>query len=322
MLQYTIRRLIGMIPIIFLISVVVFTLAKLMPGDALSGMIDPLKTDPKYIEEMREKMGLNDPLHIQYLRWVKGIITEGNFGNSFIHKQPVMELIGDRLPNTIILGVSSLLITYIFAFLMGRYSGRYAYSKGDYFISTFNYFALAIPSFVAALVAIYVFSITLGWVPASGSVGSGVEPGTLDYYLSKMKHTILPALVLGSMATASYTQFLRNDMIESSRKDYVRTARAKGTKESTIYNKHILRNSIIPIVTLLGFDIAAIFGGAIITETIFTYPGIGNLFVESVNARDYSVMMAIALMLTVITLIGNLIADLLYGLVDPRIRLS
>ncbi|SHR45272.1 binding-protein-dependent transport systems inner membrane component [Mycobacteroides abscessus subsp. abscessus] len=321
MLQYTIRRLIGMIPIIFLISVVVFSLAKAMPGDALSGKIDPLNSDPAYIEEMREKMGLNDPIHVQYVRWMSGVV-KGDFGDSFVHKREVMELVGDRLPNTIILGVSALLITYCLAFLMGRFSGRYAYSMGDYLISGFNYLALAIPSFVAALVAIYIFSINLGWVPATGSIGSGVEPGTIDYFLSKAKHTILPALVLGSLATASYTQFLRNDMIESSRKDYVRTARAKGTKESTIYNKHILRNSIIPIVTLLGFDIASIFGGAIITETIFTYPGIGYLFVESVNARDYSVMMAIAMMLTVLTLVGNLIADLLYGLVDPRIRLS
>ncbi|MFD2443187.1 oligopeptide ABC transporter permease [Bacillus sp. CGMCC 1.16607] len=321
MLQYIIRRVLGMIPIIFLISVVVFTLAKLMPGDALSGKIDPLNSDPAYIEEMREKMGLNDPLPTQYVRWIGGVL-QGDFGDSFVHKLPVTELIGERLPNTIILGISSLLITYILAFLMGRFSGRFPYSVGDYLISGFNYFALAIPSFVAALVAIYIFAIKLGWVPASGSIGSGVEPGTIEYFISKIKHTILPAIVLGAMATAGYTQFLRNDMIESSRKDYVRTARAKGTKESAIYNKHILRNSIIPIVTLLGFDIAGLLGGAIITETIFTYPGIGYLFVQAVGSRDYSVMMAIAMMLTILTLIGNLIADILYGLVDPRIRLS
>ncbi|AGX03448.1 ABC transporter permease [Bacillus infantis] len=321
MLQYTIRRLIGMIPIIFLISIVVFTLAKLMPGDALSGKIDPLNSDPEYIEEMREKMGLNDPIHTQYFRWIGGVV-QGDFGDSFIHKRDVMELIGDRLPNTVFLGFTSLMITYILAFMMGRFSGRFAYSPGDYLISGINYLALAIPSFVAALVAIYVFSFQLGWVPATGSIGSGVEPGSFEYYLSKIKHTILPALVLGTMATAGYTQFLRNDMIESSRKDYVRTARAKGTKESAIYNKHILRNSVIPIITLLGFDIAGLFGGAIITETIFTYPGIGYLFVESVNSRDYSVMMAITMMLTILTLIGNLVADILYGIVDPRIRLS
>ncbi|MFT8319850.1 MAG: oligopeptide ABC transporter permease [Bacillus sp. (in: firmicutes)] len=321
MLQYAIRRIIGMIPILFLISVVVFSLAKLMPGDALSGKIDPLNSDPAYIAEMQEKMGLNDPIHIQYFRWIGGVL-QGDFGDSFQHKQPVMELIGERLGNTIILGITALIITYILAFFMGRYSGRKPYTFGDYFISGLNYLMLAIPSFVAALVAIYVFAIHLGWVPASGSIGSGVDPGSWEYFISKAKHTILPALVLGAMSTASYTQFLRNDMIESSRKDYVRTARAKGTKESTIYNKHILRNSVIPIITLLGFDIANIIGGAVIIESIFTYPGIGNLFYESVSSRDYSVMMAISLLLTVVSLLGNLIADLLYGIVDPRIRLS
>ncbi|MGM7680850.1 oligopeptide ABC transporter permease [Cytobacillus sp. Hm23] len=321
MLQYTIRRLLGMIPLLFLISVVVFTLAKLMPGDALSGKVDPLNSDPEYIAEMREKMGLNDPIHEQYFRWISGVL-QGDFGDSFVHKRDVSELVFSRFPNTLLLAISALLIAYVLSFLMGRHAGRYPYKTGDYFISTYNYIALAIPSFVAALVAIYVFAIKLGWVPATGSIGSGVEAGTLEYYMSKLKHTILPALVLGAMSTASYTQFLRNDIIESSRKDYVRTARAKGTKESTIYNKHILRNSLIPIVTLLGFDIASLLSGAIIVETIFTYPGIGNLFFESMNSRDYSVLMAITMLLSMMALIGNLLADLLYGIVDPRIRLG
>ncbi|MBM7659763.1 peptide/nickel transport system permease protein [Bacillus mesophilus] len=321
MLIYTLRRLLGMIPLLFLISVVCFSLAKLMPGDALTGKVDPLNSSPEYIDEMREKMGWNDPIHEQYLSWVGGIL-QGNFGDSFNHKMPVMELIGSRLPNTIFLALFALLITYVLAFVMGRYAGRHPYSIGDYAISFYNYLGLAIPSFVAALVAIWIFSFQLGWVPATGSIGIGVEPGTLDFYLSKLKHTLLPAIVLGAFATASYTQFLRNDMIESSRKDYVRTARAKGTKEGTIFNKHILRNSLIPIVTLIGFDFASLVGGAVITETIFTYPGIGYLFVESITARDYSVVLAITLMLTIFTLIGNLLADILLGLVDPRIRLE
>jgi peptide/nickel transport system permease protein len=321
MLIYTLRRLLGMIPLLFLISVVCFSLAKLMPGDALTGKVDPLNSDPAYMEEMRERMGWNDPVHVQYLSWVGGILR-GDFGDSFNHKLPVMDLIGSRLPNTIFLALFALLITYVLAFIMGRYAGRHPYSIGDYAISFYNYLGLAIPSFVAALVAIWIFAFQLGWVPATGSIGYGVEPGTLEFYLSKLKHTILPAVVLGAFATASYTQFLRNDMIESSRKDYVRTARAKGTKETTIFNKHILRNSLIPIVTLIGFDFASLIGGAVITETIFTYPGIGYLFVESITARDYSVVLAITLMLTIFTLIGNLLADILLGLVDPRIRLE
>jgi peptide/nickel transport system permease protein len=140
--------------------------------------------------------------------------------------------------------------------------------------------------------------------------------------MSRLHHVLLPALVLGAFSTASYTQFLRNDVIENSRKDFVRTARAKGTKESTIYNKHILRNSIIPLVTFFGFDLAALIGGAIITETIFTYPGIGSLFLNSVSQRDYTVLMSLTMLLSTLTLVGNLIADILYGIVDPRIRLD
>lgn len=321
MASYTARRILGMIPLIILISIVVFSLAKLMPGDALSGKIDPTNSNPKYIAEMREKLGLNDPIHEQYLRWAGGIL-KGDLGRSFNHKMPVTQLLGQRVGNTIFLALLSLLITYTVAFLMGMYAGKHPYGKGDHSIAVLNYLFLAIPSFVAALVAIYIFAIQLGWVPASGTISSGVAEGTLAYYISKLKHTILPALVLGLFNTAAYTQFLRNDIIESSRKDFVRTARAKGTKERTIYNKHILRNSLIPMVTFIGYDIGGLLGGAIITETIFTYPGIGSLFIDSVSNRDYSVMMAITMILTVMTLVGNLIADLLYGLVDPRIRLG
>ncbi|MEG0450500.1 MAG: ABC transporter permease [Lysinibacillus sp.] len=321
MLQFTLRRLIGMIPLLLLISFVVFTLAKLMPGDSLSGEIDPSNTNPQYIEEMREKLGYNDPIIVQYGRWISDFV-QGDFGKSTVYKKPAAEVIAQRIPNTLFLAVTSLIITYIFAFIMGMFAGRKPYSLGDNMIASYNYLALAIPSFVAGIVAIYFFSFKLGWVPFSGSVGIGLEEGTWAYYQSRLHHVILPALVLGLMGTASYTQFLRNDIIENSRKDYVRTARAKGTKESKIYNKHILRNSIIPLVTFLGFDVATLISGAVITETIFTYPGIGALFLESVDSRDYAVMMSITMLLSFLTLFGNLVADLLYGIVDPRIRVD
>ncbi|MBU9710647.1 oligopeptide ABC transporter permease [Evansella tamaricis] len=321
MLIYTLRRIIIMIPILVMISIVVFSLALAMPGDALSGQIDPQNSNPEYIAEMRERLGLNDPVHVQYARWATNIL-QWDFGRSFNHKMPVTDLIGQRLPNTILLSVMSMIITYILAFFMGRYAGRNPYTIGDYGIQGLNYLMLAIPSFVAAIFAIFFFSFQLGWFPATGSIGSGVTPGTMDYWVSKIRHTALPALVLGALTTASYTQFLRNDIIESAQKDYVRTARAKGTSENQIYNKHILRNSIIPIVTLFGFDIASIIGGSVIIETVFGFPGIGELFVSSINNRDSSVVLAITLMLSVATLIGNLIADLVYGLVDPRIRVE
>ncbi|SDO60717.1 oligopeptide ABC transporter permease [Alkalicoccus daliensis] len=321
MLIYTLRRILTMIPILFLVSIVVFALALAMPGDALSGQINPANANPEYIEEMREELGLNDPIHVQYGRWIAGIV-QWDFGRSVVHSRDVTQVIGDRLPNTILLSAVSLIITYILAFLMGRYAGRNPYTKGDYAIQGTNYLMLAIPSFVAALFAIFIFSFQLGWFPSTGSVGRGLEAGTLDFWISKLYHTFLPALVLGALVTASYTQFLRNDIIESSQKDYVRTARAKGTSESDIYNKHILRNSIIPIVTLFGFDIASIIGGAVIIETIFSYRGIGELLITSIQQRDSAVVLAVTLMLSVATLLGNLLADLLYGVIDPRIRVE
>ncbi len=306
---------------LILISIVVFTLAKLMPGDSLSGEIDPNNTNPEYIAEMREKLGYNDPLPVQYFNWITGFV-QGDFGKSTKYKRPVFDVIMEKIPNTLFLGIMSLIITYILAFMMGMYSGRKPYTLGDNAIAGINYIMLAIPSFVAAVFAIYFFAFNLNWFPFGGSVDILVETGSAEYYLSRLHHVLLPALVLGAMSTASYTQFLRNDIIENSRKDFVRTARAKGTPIKKIYNVHILRNSIIPLVTFLGFDFAALIGGAIITETIFTYPGIGMLFLDSVNVRDYPTLMALTMLLSFLTLAGNLIADLLYGIVDPRIRLE
>ncbi|AUD14270.1 MULTISPECIES: oligopeptide ABC transporter permease [unclassified Planococcus (in: firmicutes)] len=321
MLKYSIRRLLGMIPMLILISIVVFSLAKLMPGDSLSGEIDPLNTSPEYIAEMREKLGYNDPLPVQYFNWITGFV-QGDFGKSTRFQIPVFDLIMEKVPNTLLLGVTALVITYIMAFIMGMYSGRRPYTLGDNAIAGFNYVMLAIPSFVAAVFAIYIFAFQLNWFPFAGSVDILVEEGSFEYYISRMHHVLLPAIVLGAMSTASYTQFLRNDIIENSRKDFVRTARAKGTPMKKIYNVHILRNSIIPLVTFLGFDFAALIGGAIITETIFTYPGIGQLFLESVTSRDYPTLMALTMLLSFLTLFGNLLADILYGVVDPRIRLD
>lgn len=321
MLKYSIRRLLGMIPMLILISIVVFSLAKLMPGDSLSGEIDPNNTNPEYIAEMREKLGYNDPLPVQYFNWITNF-AQGDFGKSTKYKRPVFDVIMEKVPNTLFLGIMSLIITYILAFMMGMYSGRKPYTLGDNAIAGINYIMLAIPSFVAAVFAIYFFAFNLNWFPFGGSVDILVETGSAEYYLSRLHHVLLPALVLGAMSTASYTQFLRNDIIENSRKDFVRTARAKGTPIKKIYNVHILRNSIIPLVTFLGFDFAALIGGAIITETIFTYPGIGMLFLDSVSVRDYPTLMALTMLLSFLTLAGNLIADLLYGIVDPRIRLE
>ncbi len=321
MLKYILRRLLGMIPMLLLISIVVFSLAMFMPGDPLSGEIDPTNTDPEYIEEMRERLGYNNPVHVQYWDWITNFL-QGEFGKSTQYKVQVSELIQSRMLNTLFLGITSIIITYIFAFIMGMTAGRRPYTKLDHLIGAFNYFGLAVPNYIAGVVIIYFFSFKLGWIPFSGSHEIGLEPGTLEYWISRFHHVLAPALVLGALSTASYTQFLRNDIIESSRKDFVRTARAKGTSESKIYNSHILRNSVIPLITFLGFDIVTIVNGALITEAIFTYPGIGTLFLGSVQNRDYAVLMTLTMFFSLLVLLGNLVADILYGIVDPRIRLD
>lgn len=321
MLKYSIRRIMGMIPMLVFTSMVVFALAKFMPGDSLGGEIDPSNTNPQYIADMREKLGYNDPIPQQYIRWVTNFV-QGDFGKSTRYKIDAADLIMERLPNTLFLGLTSLLITYVLAFLMGKYAGRRPYTLADNLIGGINYFGLALPTFIAGVFAIYIFSFHLNLFPSNGSVDITVTKGTFEYWLSKSHHVILPALVLGTLSTAQYAQFLRNDIIENSRKDYVRTARAKGTQEKKIYNVHILRNSIIPLVTFLGFDIVTVISSSVIIETIFTYPGIGQLFLQSVTNRDYPVLMTITMMFSFLTLFGNLIADLLYGVVDPRIRLD
>ncbi|KIX90790.1 peptide ABC transporter permease [Staphylococcus microti] len=313
-----IRRFLLMIPLLFAMSIVIFLLAKLQPGDAFTGQMDP-SVDASYYEEQREKLGLNDSIPVQYMKW-GGNVLQGELGDSIRYKRPVMDLIQERMPNTILLGVVSLVITYLIAFPLGILSGRKPYSPIDYGIQFINYLMLAIPSFVAGVFAIYIFAFQLGLFPFSGSVAIGLESGTFEYYISKLYHTILPGTVLGLLSTASYVQFLRNDIIENSRRDYVRTARAKGLSESKIYNKHILRNSIIPIVTFFGADVVSVFGGAVITETIFSYPGIGKLLIDAISGKDYPLMMALLLFFSFLGLLANLISDIAYSVVDPRIK--
>ncbi|MDE9753768.1 oligopeptide ABC transporter permease [Staphylococcus delphini] len=318
MISLIIRRLLLMIPMLLLMSVVIFTIAKLQPGDAFTGNMNP-KLGVKYYEEQREKLGLNDPIPMQYMKWGNRVL-HGELGDSIRYKRPVMDLIKERMPNTVLLGTVSLIITYLLAFPLGILAGRKPYSLYDYSIQLLNYLMLAIPSFVAGVFAIYVFAFQIGIFPFSGSVEIGLEPGTFEYYVSKLYHVILPGTVLGLLSTAGYIQFLRNDIIENARKDYIRTARAKGLSESKIYNKHILRNSIIPIVTFFGADVLSVFGGAVITENIFSFPGIGRLLIESITGKDYPLMMALLLFFSFLGLLANLISDITYSIVDPRIK--
>ncbi|TQS75293.1 ABC transporter permease [Ornithinibacillus gellani] len=319
MYAYTIRRVLIFIPMLIMLSIIVFGLAKAAPGDPFTGKILDPTVDPEVFEQQREALGLNDPIPVQYARWASAMAT-GDFGTSMYYKgKSVQSLIQERALNTIYLGLFSLAITILVAIPIGMYSARNPYSLLDYSATTFGFMGLAIPNFFFGLVAIYLLSIKLGWFPAQGTI-SGTEIGGWEEWKSRLHHMVLPGITLGLAGTASYMRYMRSEMLDVLKSDYIRTARAKGMGERNILYKQALRNAIIPIITLMGFEFGALLSGAIITEQVFNYPGIGTLFINSIMNRDYPVIMAITLLLGVAILIGNLLADIFYSLVDPRIR--
>ncbi|MEK3887823.1 oligopeptide ABC transporter permease [Bacillus sp. FSL K6-3431] len=320
MWKFTVRRIGIMIPQIILLSILIFILAKMMPGDALSGMIDP-NVDPSTIEAQREKLGLNNPWYIQYIDWLKGVI-HGDFGQSFRFKMPVTELITQRLINTIWLSVVTLILTYLIAIPLGITSGRYNDTWADRLITGYTYIGFAAPLFIFALVMLWMFGFNLGWFPTGGSVKPGLTPGTFEYVISKINHLLLPALSMALIATVSTVQYLRSEIIDIKEKDFILTAKAKGAPESRIYNHHILRNSLLPIAAFFGYEITGLIGGTIFIENIFGYPGMGQLFFESILLRDYSVVTSVVLLFGIASIIGALISDIILSLIDPRIRIK
>lgn len=318
MYQYIIRRILVFIPMLIVLTMLCFGLIKAAPGDPFAGRLDP-QVNPEVYEKQREALGLNDPIHIQYWNWVKGAVR-GDFGNSIIYKgRAVSDLIAERVENTLYLGLMTLFITIVVSIPIGIYSARHPYTPLDYGATAFGFFGLATPNFFFGLVAIYIFSITLGWLPAHGSVS---KPGLegFELFVDKIRHLILPSLTLGLAGTATYMRYMRSEVLDVLSSDYIRTARAKGMTERNVLYKHTLRNALIPIITLLGFEVGVLLAGAVITEGVFQFPGLGTLFLSSIGNRDYPTIMAINLMLGFLILIGNLLADIFYSIVDPRIR--
>ncbi|MDE1548030.1 oligopeptide ABC transporter permease [Jeotgalibaca caeni] len=314
------RRVLLMIPQIIILSLFVFLMAQAMPGDPFTGLITP-EMDPATIEKLKEAAGLNDPWYIQYWNWITNAL-QGDFGRSFTYKIPVTNVIGDSVGNTIWLSIVSLIFTYLIAIPLGMYAGRHNGAWGDKAISFYNYLSYAIPTFVFALLLIWIFGFTLGWFPTRGTVQTGVAPGTLEYVWSRFYHLILPALSYALLATTSTIQYLRTGVIDAKQEDYVRTARSKGVPENKVYSKHIFRNSILPIASFIGYDITGLIGGSIFIERIFSFPGMGRLFIDSLLARDYSVITALVLLFGIAALFGTLLSDIIMSIVDPRIRIE
>ncbi len=321
MWKFIVRRLLMMIPQLFILSVLVFMMAKAMPGDALTGrQIDP-RANPQVIEQQREEMGLNDPWNEQYIRWVQNI-AKGDWGISYTFKVNVTDVIENRIWNTVNLALLTLLFTYLIAIPLGVISGRYSDSWIDKAITGYTYLGFATPMFIFAMLMLFVFGFGLDLFPTGGSVSPKVEEGTLAYAISKLNHMILPAFSMALISTTSIIQYLRSEIIDHKRKDFVRTAKSKGVPEAKIYSQHILRNSFLPIAAFLGYEITGLIGGAVIIETIFSYPGIGQLFLSSVHARDFSIVTALVMMTGFATLLGTLLSDIILSVVDPRIRIE
>jgi peptide/nickel transport system permease protein len=320
MWKFIVRRLLIMIPQIIILSIFIFVVAQMMPGDALTGIIDP-NIDPAAIEAQREALGLNNPWYVQYIDWINSTI-HGDLGQSFRFKMPVTELVGQRLVNTVWLGIVTLIFTYLIAVPLGITSGRYNDSWLDQGITTYTYIGFAIPLFIFGLVMLWAFGFKLGWFPTNGSVTPGTEPGTVAFVLSKIKHLLLPSLSMALIATVSTVQYLRSEIIDTKQKDFIITARAKGASEQRVYNRHILRNSLLPIAAFFGFELTGLIGGTVFIETIFNYPGMGLLFMDSITQRDYSVVTSVVLLFGIASILGALLSDIILSIIDPRIRIK
>lgn len=314
--SYAIRRVAMMIPLLIGVSIILFTLVNLMPGDAVDLMVSP-DLAPEQAELRRARLGLDQPIHIRYVRWV-GEIVQGNLGYSSTTRRPVSESIRTRLGPTILLMGSALVLSLIVGIFLGTISALKQRTATDHAATLAAFVGVCVPNFFLALLAIYFFSVTLGWLPSSGMRTPGM-PFSLADRLSRL---IMPVLVLSFQSIAIFTRYMRSSMLEVIHADYIRTARAKGLSERIVVYKHALRNALLPIVTVLGLRVRWLFGGSVIIEQVFSWPGIGRLMVDSVFQRDTGMVMGIVMISAILVMIGNLLADIAYAVVDPRIRYS
>ena len=321
MSRYVIRRLIQMIPLLIFISILSFSIAELAPGDPVLMFVPPDKKSisPEAMEALRHKLGLDKPLYIRYFSWLNNTL-QGNWGYSYRSHDLVTQEVFSRLPNTILLGVVSLLFTLLISIPLGVLSAIKRYSAIDYTVTIGAFLGLSLPSFWFALILIEVFANRLGWLPSMGMQNFGTQMNSVQKVLDVAKHLVLPVLTLSITDLAFWSRYQRATLLENLNQDFIRTARAKGLKENTVIWRHAFRNALIPMATLLGMSFPNLVSGAVITETIFGWPGMGRLGIESISSRDYPVVMAVTMMSAIMVMAGNLLADISYAFVDPRIR--
>ena len=317
---YILRRLVVSIPVLLGITVVTYLILNLAPGDPASAMIDPemeILLGPEYVEQQRERLGLNEPLPVRYALWLRELAV-GNFGYSFLDGQPVSDKLWARVWPTVKLMLAVQVIALAIAVPVGILSALKQYTFIDYVATVFAFVSVSIPNFFMALGGIFIFAIILRWVPTSGMYTIGME----DSLLNSLHHLILPASVLGLSQAAPLIRYIRSSMLEVIRQDYVRVAQAKGLRHWVVIYRHALRNALIPIVTIIALQLPILFSGTVIIEQIFSWPGMGALTITAILSRDYPTVMAITLISGFIVVLFNLVADILYVLIDPRIKYS
>ncbi|MDR7543001.1 MAG: ABC transporter permease [Armatimonadota bacterium] len=314
MSRYLLVRVLQGAALLFIVSAVIFLIVHSAPGGP--AILNNPDVDPQTAQAIARDLGLTDPVPVQYARWV-GRAIRGNLGRSYQHQIPVVQLIANRIPNTLILAGTALALAVLAAIPLGVISAVRRYSAVDYAATVGAFFGVSIPTFWLGIMFIVLFSVTLGWLPSAGMRTAGVAAGAGDL----LRHLIMPAVVLSTFPLAQLMRYARSSMVEVLSQDYVRTAQAKGLAPGRVLGVHALRNALIPVVTVLGVIIPRLLSGAVITETIFAWPGLGRLAVDAAVTRDYPVIMGLTMTTAVLVIACNLLTDVAYVSLDPRISL-
>jgi peptide/nickel transport system permease protein len=324
MLKFFGRRILSLIPVIIIISIMLFVIMKMMPGDPVRYMLPPgVIRDPEIYDMLYQqaylKLGLDKSLPEQYLIWMKNMFS-GDFGYSTYWQQEAKEVIKEPLVNSILINVFSIGIAFLISIPVGIKSAVKKDSFTDRGWQVFSLFGMSMPTFFIGLTLIFLISLKLGWLPSGGMPYEA--PGTAEFYLSYLKYLILPVVTLTIGALAGTIRYVRGSMLEALSKDYIRTARAKGLREKVVIYTHAFRNALIPVVTIMSFSIIGLFGGSAITEQIFVWNGIGTVLIKALNNKDYNVVLLMNMFYAVLALAANIIMDISYALVDPRVKLE
>jgi peptide/nickel transport system permease protein len=317
MFRYTLRRTIQALPLLLLVTVVSFAVMQLAPGGPLTAYEHNPHMTAAQLAHIEHDLGLDLPPYLQYFHWLGGIL-HGDWGYSLNTGESVLGMIGDHIGNTLVLVGTAFLISIVLAIPLGIYSAAYKYSVFDYLFTLGSFIAWSAPVFWVGFMAQLIFSVKLHLLPTAGLYTEGVAWSLGDF----LKHLVMPAFVLGLGSIATWSRYLRGSMLETLSQDFIRTARAKGLPQALVISKHAIRNALIPLVTVMALDVPTYFTGAILVEIVFSWPGMGRLFFDGLNARDYPLLQGILLIAAALIFLGNLLADLVYGMLDPRIQYS